>query len=66
MKSLCLTQQLDHGNYNLHSFPKLIQVKKMRDFSHLLLHRQPRNYLYLQGNPLTSKEVMGEVIYFGS
>lgn len=57
MKSLCLTQQLDRGNYNLHSFPvpkpKLKQVKKIRDFSDLLLHRQLRNYLQLQGNPPT-------------
>lgn len=36
MKTLCLTQQLAHGNYNLHSFPvpkpKLKQVKKNQRF----------------------------------
>lgn len=69
MKSLCLTQQLDHGNYNLHSFPvpkfKLKLVKKIRDFSDLLLHRHLRNYLHPQGNPLTGGQIKGEVIYFG-
>lgn len=69
MKTLCLTQQLAHGNYNLHSFPvpkpKLKQVKKIRDFSDLLLHRQLRNYLHLQGNFLTGRGKKREVIYFG-